>query len=162
MLCTACGLCCDGSLFADVELAGRAEATRLEILGLEVEDGDSNAALLVLPCAALHGKQCSIYEHRPKCCRAFECRLLQDVRRGAVSVDRAQAHISEALEAIGRTEALLVQLGQRARRLPLKERCDEALAAETADRRAIRKRAELGIAISKVESLLRRTFLPDR
>ena len=79
-LCTRCGLCCDGSLFADVELAGRAEATRLEVMGLEIEDDDTAGGLLLLPCGALRGRLCSIYPHRPECCRTFECRLLQDVR----------------------------------------------------------------------------------
>src|SRR5438874_1102304 len=49
-LCTRCGLCCDGSLFADVELANRAEATGLELMGLEIEDDDANGALLTQPC----------------------------------------------------------------------------------------------------------------
>ena len=69
-LCTQCALCCDGSLFADVELAGRAEATRLEILGLEVEDDEGDArGLLVLPCAALSGKRCSmeVIHHEKRC-----------------------------------------------------------------------------------------------
>ena len=72
-LCTQCGLCCDGTLFADVEL-GRAEAARLENMGLEVEVTDGG--LLSQPCAALKGRRCSIYAHRPKCCRTFECQLL--------------------------------------------------------------------------------------
>ena len=35
-LCTNCGLCCDGTLFADVELVGQAEIARLrsELEGL--------------------------------------------------------------------------------------------------------------------------------
>ena len=51
-LCTRCGLCRDGSLFADVELTGPAEATGLEILGLAIDD-DADGGLLLLPCAAL-------------------------------------------------------------------------------------------------------------
>jgi len=47
-LCTRCGLCCDGTLFAEVELAHRAEATLLEALGLEIER-DDEAPLLVQP-----------------------------------------------------------------------------------------------------------------
>ena len=39
-LCTRCGLCCDGSLFADVELASRDEASALEVMGLDIEDDD--------------------------------------------------------------------------------------------------------------------------
>lgn len=159
-LCTRCGLCCDGSLFADVELAGRAETTRLEILGLEVEDDDADGALLQLPCVALQGKRCSIYAHRPQTCRTFECRLLQDVRRGTVSVERARERIAEALSGIGRAKQLMVQLGQRDRRLPLRERCAETLAMATSGHpETTRKRAELRAVMSAVESLMRKTFL---
>jgi len=160
-LCTQCALCCDGSLFADVELTGRAEATGLEILGLEIEDDDADGGLLSLPCAALQGKRCGIYAHRPQCCRTFECGLLQDVRHGAVSVDRARERIAEALERIGRVRELLAQLGQRNRRLPLKESCAEALARNgKADPEVSRKRAELEGAMAAVEEMLQKTFLP--
>src|SRR5690242_5581400 len=97
-LCTHCGLCCNGSLFADVELAGGDEASALEAMGLEIEDGDGDdRGLLLQPCRALKGKRCSIYPHRPECCRTFECRLLQEVQRGAVGVEQAREKIAEAL-----------------------------------------------------------------
>ena len=123
-LCTRCGLCCDGSLFADVELASRREATGLEILGLDVEydDGDAKMGLLSQPCRALVGRRCAIYAHRPACCRSFECRLLQDVRAGAVSVERAGEHVADALGRIQCARALLAELGQRDEHLPLAER----------------------------------------
>ena len=159
-LCTRCGLCCDGSLFADVELAGRAEATRLEVMGLEIEDDDANGALLSQPCRALQGKRCGIYAHRPECCRTFECRLLQDVRRGTVGVERAAERIAEARKRIGRVRERMAHLGQRDGRLPLRESCDEALARDAdADPEVNRKRAELEAAMSAMEELLRRTFL---
>ena len=83
ILCTKCGLCCDGSLFADVELANRDEASALEVMGLDIEDDDEvDGELLLQPCAALKRKRCSIYPYRPNCCRTFECRLLQKVKRG--------------------------------------------------------------------------------
>ena len=157
-LCTRCGLCCDGSLFADVELAGRAEATGLELLGLEIEDDDTGGALLVQPCVALQGRRCAIYEHRPECCRTFECRLLHDVRRGAVGVERAKKQIAEALWRIGRVRELMAQIGHRDRRLPLRESCAEALAGN-ADPKMSRKRAELEAAMSAVETMIRATFL---
>ena len=159
-LCTQCALCCDGSLFADVELAGRRETAGLEVLGLEVEDDDADGGLLLLPCGALRGTRCGIYAHRPKCCRTFECGLLQGVRRGAVSVERAQEHIADALNRIGRVKELMAQLGQRDRRLPLRERCAEALARDAgANPEVERKRAELEAAMSAVERLIRKTFL---
>lgn len=162
-LCTRCGLCCDGSLFADVELASRDEASALEVMGLEIEDADEDdGELLLQPCGALKGKRCSMYAYRPDCCRTFECCLLQEVKRGAVGVDRAQAKIAEALQRIERVQELVVQLGAGNERLPLKERCGEALAlAEeaTADPELNRKRAELQAAMTAVEHLIQETFL---
>src|ERR1043165_7941634 len=105
-LCTNCGLCCDGTLFADVELVGDAEVARLEIMGMDVEDEGRNSGLLSQPCAALRGTRCGIYEHRPKCCRVFECRLLQNAQRGAVTVERALERIADARGQIGRVRAL--------------------------------------------------------
>ena len=61
-LWTRCGLCCDGSLFADAGLASDDEATALEVMGLEIEDSDEDeGGLLLQPCGALKGKRCSIY-----------------------------------------------------------------------------------------------------
>lgn len=162
-LCTQCGLCCDGSLFADVELTSCAEATELEILGLQIEEDDADGGLLSLPCGALRGRLCGIYPHRPKVCRTFECGLLQDARRGAVSVEHALEHIAEALKRIERVRELMAQLKIPNGRLPLKEVCAEALAGDAhADPEVNRKRAELEAAMSSVEELIRKTFLGGR
>lgn len=162
-LCTRCGLCCDGSLFADVELAGRPESTRLELLGLDVEDDEAAGGLLLQPCAALRGTRCGVYEHRPKCCKTFECRLLQDVRRGATTVERARKHIAEALGRAGRVKLLLARLGRRAGRLPLGERVAEALAVKAGPgARENRVRTELESQMSALEVLVRRKFLGRR
>ena len=161
-LCTRCGLCCDGSLFADVELAGRDEAAALEVMGLEIEEDEEDGDLLLQPCAALQGKRCGIYAHRPECCRTFECRLLQDARRDAVSVARASELIAEALKQVGLVRKLAARLGQHDARLPLKERCAEALAPDAgadAGPETDRKRAELETAMAAVERLIRKTFL---
>ena len=163
-LCTRCGLCCDGSLFADVELASSDEASALEVMGLDIEDADNedNGGLLLQPCGALQGKRCSIYPYRPDCCRTFECRLLQEVKRGAVRVDRAKEKIAEALQRIERVKELVVQLGQRNERLPLKERCVEALALSEevgADPEMNQRREELEAAMTSVERLIQETFL---
>ncbi len=160
ILCTQCGLCCDGTLFADVQLVGQAEATRLELMGLEVEENDTAASVLSQPCAALKGTRCGIYAHRPKCCRTFECQLLQNAQHGAITVERATQHISDAKQEIERVRELLLQLGQRDVRLPLKERCAEALAGEAdATPEVNRKREELEAAMSAVEKTIWQTFL---
>ena len=159
-LCTRCGLCCDGSLFADVELAGRAEATRLEVMGLDVEDDGRAGGLLQLPCGALRGRLCSIYKHRPECCRTFECRLLQETRRGTVSVERAVEIIDQALRRIARVRSLLRRMGQRDERLPLRERCAQALGDRSGRGPAAgRQRSQLADAMSSVERLINASFL---
>ena len=159
-LCTRCGLCCDGSLFADVELSGRAEAAGLEVMGLEIEDEDNG--LLVQPCAALRGKRCGIYAHRPECCRTFECALLRDARRGAVSVARAEAQIAEALQRIARLLELACELGQSDASLSLKERvADALLLADQSDATPTRsrQRAELEAGMNAVEEFIAKVFL---
>jgi Fe-S-cluster containining protein len=158
-LCTRCALCCDGTLFADVELAGAREATKVEILGLRVDE-DADRPLMLLPCAALRDRRCTVYAHRPQCCRTFECRLLRDAGRGAVSTADAVERIEEARARVARVVALLDALGRRDVMLPLRERCADALAvhpgSDTA-RKALH--AELSAAMADVDEALRRSFL---
>jgi hypothetical protein len=158
LLCTQCGLCCDGSLLADVELRRGAETSRLEILGLEVDDDGDGHPLLPLPCAALEGRRCGIYAHRPRCCRMFECGLLQGVRQGRVQIEEAQRRVAETLTQIRRVEDLLGPPAHGEARLPLRERCAEALAGDGPS--APRPGAGLGAAMAAVERSIARWFLP--
>ena len=162
-LCIVCGICCDGVLFADVELAGRHEVSALEVLGLDVEDPDEDHhGLLLQPCGALHGTRCSIYAHRPECCRTFECRLLQEAQRGIVTIEDATATIGETLSRIVHIRALAASLGQLDERMSLKELCIDALASsEThpATPQVKRARNELESAMKKLEIVIRDTFL---
>jgi hypothetical protein len=159
-LCTRCGLCCDGSLFSDVELSGRAEGTQLELLGLDIEEDDANESLLQQPCTALDGTRCGIYAHRPGCCRTFECRVLRDVQSGAMDVASARRRIADARRRIRQAKLLLVRLGQHDARMPLKERCIDALAMETGPDPALKRvRARLEAGMSALEQLLRDVFL---
>jgi Fe-S-cluster containining protein len=156
-LCTRCGLCCDGTLFGDVELTGSTEATRLEALGLDVDSDDADVELMALPCRVLRGTRCSVYAHRPRCCRTFECRLLQDTARGAVTVDEALATIAEAKARVQRVNALMKGMEpRRGHRLPLAERVADAIAATPA---GARQRAALGRAIAALQRTIRASFV---
>ena len=131
-------------------------------MGLELDDDDTIDALLLQPCRALRGKRCGIYAHRPECCRTFECRLLQDVRRGIVRVEWAGEKIADVLKRVGRVRARMADLEHRDGHLPLAESCAEALAMDADSHpEASRKRAELEAAMSALEELLCRTFLDD-
>lgn len=96
-LCAECGLCCNGSLFADVELTPR-ECDRMEAMGFN--GSDDGEALIVQPCGALRGTRCGIYQFRPRCCRTFECRILQEAKRGIITLSQAKARVAEAKKAI--------------------------------------------------------------
>ena len=159
-LCTRCGLCCDGTLLGDVELTGPREATRLEVLGLDVDSDDAGVELLSLPCRGLCGTRCSVYAHRPQCCRTFECRLLQDARRGAVAVDEALTRIAETRAQVRRVKALIAGMEPRRRqRLPLEERVADAVVAAPRSAAGIHRRAELEAAMTALRHTIRTTFL---
>jgi len=146
-------------LFADVELKNPTEAAGLVILGLTVDDDDAERALLSQPCRALRGRRCSIYAHRPGCCRTFECALLQDVRASAATIEQAHAHIEQAFTYIRRVRALLGELGERNPRLPLNERCAHALAKDLGRVPGMsQKQTELEDAINALDSLIQSTF----
>ena len=55
----------------------------MEAIGLEIEEEDGKH-LLIQPCAALRGTMCTIYTHRPECCRTFECHLLKQHNNGTI------------------------------------------------------------------------------
>lgn len=149
ILCTQCGLCCDGSLFADVELSGSREVAGLEVMKLDVEDDGERGWVLQQPCNALDGTRCSVYANRPGCCRTFACQLLLDVRGGSLSREKAEALIVATRDSIRRVHALV---GSAEDALPLAERC----AAYEGDRAA-----ELSRLYGAVTKSIREAFLPD-
>src|ERR1035441_8546815 len=84
-LCPNCGLCCDSTLFADVELRAGDDPQRLAKLGLTIEKKGKNKLAFAQPCACFDGKLCGIYHDRPKRCRLFECGLLKRVDAGEMT-----------------------------------------------------------------------------
>ena len=162
-LCTRCGLCCDGSLFADVELGRREDSTSLVALGLDVEEDDDRegAEVLLQPCAALQERRCGVYPHRPGCCRTFECRVLQEHRLGMIGATAAAARVDEALRRIGAVRAQLRQLGPVDPRLPLAEQVAEALAPteDGGSPKPTRGRQVLEAEWTPLRRWLRSTFL---
>ncbi len=81
VLCRACGLCCDGSLFWAVEL-GPGEAPP-----------GAEGGRLPQPCHHHRRGECAIYGARPAQCRGFTCRVLDAVTRGERDLDWAKARI---------------------------------------------------------------------
>ncbi len=161
-LCTACGLCCNGVLFADVELQTDEEAAVLEKLGLRVKRLKTKTKL-TQPCAAFDGCLCRHYAQRPGHCQKFECLQLLKVNRGETTTNAALTHIQQARRLAERAEQFLEQLGHNRRDLPLSQRYRRCVrAAEQGDWTSdqLETLAELQMTVHKLTALLQREFYP--
>jgi Fe-S-cluster containining protein len=160
-LCPNCGLCCDSTLFADVELRAGDNAKRLKQLGLTLEQKTKTKLAFAQPCACFDGKLCGIYGDRPRQCRKFACGLLKRVDAGEMTAGAALKKIAVAKQRAEKVRELLRESGQRAERMALTHRYAEAMSApiDLADENSAEHRGELMLAVSDLMQLLQRDFL---
>jgi uncharacterized protein len=104
-LCQACGLCCQGHLYEEVELHP-----------LEVPVASNWPVKLVVkgaitsfkqPCACFQNMQCTVYAQRPATCRGYSCKLLDQFRNGEVSLSEAHELVGQARGLVDVIEARL-------------------------------------------------------
>jgi Fe-S-cluster containining protein len=117
-LCLSCGLCCNGVIFADVQLERGDNATRLRELGVLKRNGTK----FPQPCAKHDGCRCAIYNDRPQYCRQFECLLLKNASEGRVTEAAALRVIDEGRKKAAIVRELLIQLGDTDETLALSKR----------------------------------------
>lgn len=173
-LCLTCGLCCDGTLFRDVELQPGDDAAKLRVLGLPVKAGrrseESSEHKFPQPCSALCSDlKCRVYGDRPIRCRQFECALFK-------SVAATQTEFSAALKVIRQTRMqadevrrLLRELGDTGERIALVKRFKRVkrkleagdLPADLDTETAYDRFAELSLAVHSLDMRLRSKFYPD-
>jgi Fe-S-cluster containining protein len=161
-LCPNCGLCCNGVLFADVELRAGDDAGKLKKLGLSLEKKGQGKLAFAQPCACFDGKLCTIYTDRPKRCRTFECGLLKRVQDGESNADAALKIISKTKRQAESVRGLLRQLGQNDERLAMTKRYAQAMSAPinlSEHESDAERRGELMLAVDELMRLLRRDFL---
>lgn len=173
-LCLACGLCCDGVLFKDVELQESDDPARYSALGLPLQvrrdrrDGRSGAAgsrtiiSSPQPCAALLGCRCTLYPARPTQCRQFDCALLLRLRRGELEEAEALRCIQETRQRAQSVLRLFRELGDpddsqalslRFQRIRRRMQQTAALDEEQAE-----VYARLTLAVHDLQQNLRRMF----
>jgi len=127
-LCPTCGLCCNGVLFADVELQKGDDLQRLAELGLSlVKKGRKQ--VFAQPCACFDGRLCRIYAKRPKRCGTFECGLLKRVQAGELDASTALKTIARAKHQVERVCRLLRRTAPDDGRLALSQRYVQAMSA---------------------------------
>ena len=158
--CPNCGLCCDSTLFADVELRTGDDAGRLAELGLSLAKKGGKLAF-AQPCACFDGKLCGIYADRPKRCRTFECGLLKKVEADEMTVGAALKKISEAKKRAEKVRELLRSLGQRKEQMALTHRYTAAMSApvDLSDETNAERHGELMLVVNDLMSVLQRDFL---
>ncbi len=172
-LCLHCGLCCDGTLFRDVELQPGDDAEQLRALGLPVRgrhSEEANSLKFPQPCSALcQDLRCRIYADRPARCRQFGCALFQAVTSGQTELPAALMTIRKTRQLAEKVRRLLRELGDAGGRVSLSRRFKRlkrkfdagelptGLDTETAYDRF----AELSLAVHELDLRLRAKFHPD-
>jgi uncharacterized protein len=168
-LCLTCGLCCNGVIFADVQLQSADDHARLRALGLVTapatgKKSKAPTAKMKQPCGAF-GDCCGVYEHRPKYCREFECLLLQTALAGNIAEPAAQRIIRTARRRADRVRKLLRELGDTREKLALSKRfrrVQKRMETHPFEREAADTFGELTLAVHDLNCLLSDAFYPGR
>ena len=165
-LCLECGLCCNGVIFADVELQPiefNCLKFKVQIPATRRKNGQPAVAKLPQPCAAFDGCRCRIYAERPTYCRQFECLLLKNVQAGRLERAAASQIIWTARERAEKVRALLRELGDTDEQSALSLRFQRAAKryekAPLADGKADTY-ADLTLAVHDLNMLIREAFYP--
>lgn len=160
-LCPACGLCCNGVLFGDVELRRGDDPKALARLGVALFRKGRRAAFSQ-PCSCFDGKLCGIYPDRPSQCRAFECGLLKRVNAGELTAGAALKSIAEMRRRADAVLKLVRELGNADETQPLNQRY-AAVVSQPVDLSAgeaeVERRGELMMTVAKLMGALERDFL---
>lgn len=160
-LCPACGLCCNGVLFGDVEIQKSDDAEALTKHGLKLfRKGRTRA--FAQPCACLVKGLCRIYADRPQRCATFDCGLLKRVQARKTTPTLALKKIAEAKRRSTEVLKLVQLLGHTDESLPLNQRYAAIMAEPidmAADEAAIERRGALMMAVSRLVEILEHDFL---
>ena len=166
-LCLECGLCCNGVIFADVQLQPRDNAAKLRALGLAFPPNRQSAIAnrkFQQPCTAFEGCRCRIYSDRPTYCREFECLLLKSVKAGHTDIDEARRIIRSALRRVKKVKRLLRALGDTDETLALGKRfrrMKRKLESIHLDDETAEKFGDLTLAFHDLNVLLSEAFYND-
>ena len=151
-LCLACGMCCDGNLFAFVAVTSD-DAKVFKQAGVEVSD---HSGRLRVPqrCGALDGCRCRVYEKRPFVCRKFDCLLVRALSDKELPLEDALGVVQEAKQQLSRLEALLPRAHAGEPAGPLRRAAALHQAGTVVS-------DEAKAAFDEAEEFLRRHFVPD-
>jgi Fe-S-cluster containining protein len=176
-ICLTCGLCCNGVIFADVQLQRGDDATRLEALGLALKNlpkqsgakssTDTKIAApkkkFSQPCVAFDGCRCRIYAERPGYCRAFDCALLKSVNADEIKTAGALQTIERARRRAEKVRQLLRKVGDKDEHIALSlrfRRTAKRIQESKVDKSMAHLFSELTLAFQDLNLLLGEKFYP--
>ncbi|HEY1051865.1 MAG TPA: YkgJ family cysteine cluster protein [Prosthecobacter sp.] len=125
-LCTACGMCCDGTMFQIVRMQPGDSPAELGRLGMRIRS-QGGEFHMEQPCAALVELRCRIYDKRPTRCRLFNCEQLFRLEAGTISEAEAAAAITETRGLVQLVRDLIEQSGLREDGQALAERYERLM-----------------------------------
>ena len=163
-LCLACGLCCDGTLFDNVQLGAGDDARKLKALGLPVAvtRGRTAVAYFRQPCVALCAdRKCRVYADRPGQCRAFECGVFKDADAGRIDFAAALRQVKSARKKADAIRRLLRKLGDTDEQHSLGDRfrrTQRRMEAGGVDAETGETFAALGVAVHQFNLLAHEKF----
>ena len=160
-LCPACGLCCNGVLFADVKLQPADNLAILSVRGL-LPQPKRRKPTIPQPCACFDGKLCSVYKDRPTRCRSFECGTLKRVQSGELAAPEALQLIRKTRTQVEVVRKLMRRLGDKDEHLPLSRRFAQIMAQPldlSGDEDLIEDRARLMLAVDTLMDVSHTHFL---
>jgi Fe-S-cluster containining protein len=96
-LCLACGLCCNGVLYSQVNVEPE-HVPLVSTLGLTVEEFDDHSVGFRQPCVLYQQNRCSAYPHHPPACKAYRCALLRKYEAGDATLDDGLAIVNQVKE----------------------------------------------------------------
>ncbi len=158
----ACGLCCNGVLFADVRLQPADDPAALKQLGLPVRRRGTTCRFSQ-PCSALDSDGCcGVYDGRPQRCRDFECGVLKEVLGRNLTESEGLQIIRQARKLAGKVTRLLERSGNHEFNRPLTKRFQSVMRLPidlSAGDGAGDLRGELMLAVHELMELLQQHFL---
>ena len=166
-LCLECGLCCNGVIFADVQLQPGDDAARLQALGLNCQPNRKSKIpnqKFQQPCSALDGCRCRIYVDRPEYCRKFECLVLKNVKAGRLEPAAARRLIRTARRRAETVDQLLRELDDADEHSALSrrfQRMRRRLESVVADGGTADAFGRLTLAVHELNMLLGESFYPQ-
>lgn len=159
-LCTACGMCCDGTMFQIVRMQPGDKPAELGRLGMKIRS-QGGEFHMEQPCAALVDLRCTIYERRPTRCRLFNCQQLHRLEAGTIDEVQAAEVISETRGLVQEVRDLMEQSGLREDGQALAERYERLVSTPVnaeLEPEMVPLRAKLEQQMQKLRGVLNRDF----